>query len=1050
MRHHPALRSLCFHCALCDKKSRQLLNILKELSLHLTELQNSNFDMKFSSDIIKGIASEHYNINCTIKPLAGYVDYNFLLQTEKNSNYLLKICKPDVNQKEIDFQIELLNYLNNKDVSFEIPVIIPTVKGEFSFTYQFEGADYIVRMHSWVGGKMLSDVNPRTAELYFSWGATCGELSAHLQGFDHQGAHRFDKWNPTESLYSKKYIDHFENQEKKDLANYFWAMFEDVVLPEIPFLRSSVNYSDAHEHNLLVAKEILNPQISGVIDFGDAVYAPTICELAIACAYAGMYVNNPIEAMAMLVKGYHSKFPIMEKELSILFPLICGRLMITAANAAFNLHQDPKNEYHQISAKPAWDLLEKLRAITPQFVHYYFRSSCDLEPHPSGERFRQWEGSQKDSFRSPVHITKKKIIPIDLSVGSPDLGNNSNFETISRFSRKINEILDDGNADIGIGGYGEIRPFYTTDAYKVEGNNGPEWRTMHLGTDYWLTSGSEVVSTWDGEVLTIQNNDNPCDYGPTIILKHKTEEGLEFYSLYGHLSLDSLTHCIVGQNVKAGQVIGWIGGEKVNGGWPPHLHFQLMLDLLDNKGDFPGVAFVSESKIWLSICPKLPHENSEDKYTSEIGNSIILDRREKMLGRSLSISYHKPLHMVRGNGIYLYDITARRYIDTVNNVAHVGHEHPRIVKAAQRQMGLLNTNTRYLHKNIVKYADELLSNCPDEMEVVYLVNSGSEANELALRMAKIYSSHRDIIALEAGYHGNTGACIDISSYKFDGKGGRGAPEYTTICRMPDIYRGVFKDESIAGEKYAQDVKNAIDQLKVKGRNVACFIAESILSCGGQIVLPPNYLKECYKMIREEGGLCISDEVQVGFGRVGDHFWGFELQGVVPDIITCGKPIGNGHPLAAVITTRAVAEAFTNGMEYFNTFGGNPVSCAIGYEVLAVIKDENLMQNAKDLGAYLMNGLKELQSKYTIIGDVRGIGLFLGFELVKDRNSLEPASEQTSYLANRMRELGVLMSTDGPLHNVIKIKPPMCINQSQANEILNRLDMVFQEDYLQNI
>ncbi|MDF1698205.1 MAG: aminotransferase class III-fold pyridoxal phosphate-dependent enzyme [Saprospiraceae bacterium] len=1001
----------------------------------------------FSEIQLKTIAKENYNLICEVSTLAGDVDYNFLLQATNGINYLLKICKPKVTANEIDFQVKLLQYLEHKKLDFAVPQIVPTHDGKSYFIFPFENETYTIRMHTWVEGKLVSEVNPRTKELYLSWGETCGELSKVLKEFDHPGAHRFDIWNPVECLHSRPFIEYFQTEKQKNLASYFWKMCEDAVLPLIPSLRKSVNYGDAHEHNLLVGLDPLNSKIQGVIDFGDAIFAPTICELAIACAYAAMYVPDPMASMAEVVRGYHQKFSIEEVELTVLFPLICGRLMITVANAAKNFNVDPTNEYHQISASPAWEVLHKFRAIAPQFAHYYFRDCCGLEAHPNAPLFKEWIESNPSDVVSPIDLNGKKVVPFDLSVDSLDLGNNRNFETIPRFSQKINELLLDKNAAIGIGGYGEIRPFYTTDAYKIEGNNGPQWRTMHLGTDFWMEAGTPVQSFCDGEIIAIHNNDNPCDYGPTVIVEHKLDSGLTFYTLYGHLNLLSLEHCKIGQKVKRGETIAWIGEAKNNGGWPPHLHFQITLDLLGNKHDFPGVAYVSESSIWLSVCPQYPTQNVLPIDVPELLKSTLYSKRKNVLGKVLSISYRDHLHMVRGSGVYLYDTEARRYIDTVNNVAHVGHEHPRVVRAGSRQMEVLNTNTRYLHDGIVNYAEAILKHCPEEMEVVYFVNSGSEANELALRMAKVYSGQKDVIALESGYHGNTGACIDISSYKFDGKGGKGAPEHTSICRIPDTYRGAHKQIEKAGAQYAQDIAIAIENIKSKGRNVACFIAESILSCGGQIVLPPHYLETCYQLVRETGGLVISDEVQVGFGRVGSHFWGFELQGVVPDIITCGKPIGNGHPLAAVITTRAVAEAFTNGMEFFNTFGGNPVSCAIGNEVLSIIEDQNLQHHALEMGDLFKRGLTELQKKYPIIGDVRGHGLFLGFELVTNRSTLEPAAKQATYLANRMRTLGVLMSTDGPLYNVIKIKPPMCITHDHVKEVLMRLDQVLQEEFM---
>src|SRR5215831_17855080 len=334
---------------------------------------------------------------------------------------------------------------------------------------------------------------------------------------------------------------------------------------------------------------------------------------------------------------------------------------------------------------------------------------------------------------------------------------------------------------------------------------------------------------------------------------------------------------------------------------------------------------------------------------------------------------------------YLYDENGRAYLDAVNNVSHVGHCHPRVVRAGREQMAVLNTNTRYLHDNLVRYAQRLCAKLPEPLSVCYFVCSGSEANELALRLARTHTRRRDMIVVDVAYHGNTTSLIEISPYKNEGPGGTGAPPYVHKVPMPDVYRGRYKkDDPQAGEKYARYVEETIQTVKDDGGEAAAFICESLLGCGGQIVLPPNYLQEAYRHIRKAGGVCIADEVQVGFGRVGTHFWGFETQEVVPDIVTMGKPIGNGHPLAVVVTTPEIAASFNNGMEYFNTFGGNPVSCAIGLAVLDVIAEEGLQENALRVGAHLMEGLSGLMEKHTLIGDVRGPGLFVGIELVLDR------------------------------------------------------------------
>jgi len=422
----------------------------------------------------------------------------------------------------------------------------------------------------------------------------------------------------------------------------------------------------------------------------------------------------------------------------------------------------------------------------------------------------------------------------------------------------------------------------------------------------------------------------------------------------------------------------------------------------------------------------------------------ILVKRKNYFSAALSLAYRRPIYLVRGALQYLYDAEGKTYLDAINNVCHLGHCHPRVVRAVSQQMSLLNTNTRYLYEPLVKYAEKLIAKLPPPLRYVFLVNSGSEANDLALRLAFNFTGGTEIIVIDGAYHGNLSSLINISPYKFDGPGGRGALPYVHKVMTPDPYRGPYKyDDKLAGKKYARQVKEVIERIQSQGKRVAAFVAESIMGCAGQIFFPPGYLKEAFAFVRKAGGVCIADEVQVGFGRVGDCFWGFETQGVVPDIVTLGKPIGNGHPLGAVITTEEIARAFVTGMEYFNTYGGNPVSCAAGLAVLEAIEEEGLQDNARQVGAYLKSGLKELQKRHVLIGEVRGMGLFLGVELVKDRETLEPATREASHVIDKMKDLGVLVSTDGPFRNVIKIKPPLVFNQSNADRLLEALDLSLQ-------
>lgn len=417
----------------------------------------------------------------------------------------------------------------------------------------------------------------------------------------------------------------------------------------------------------------------------------------------------------------------------------------------------------------------------------------------------------------------------------------------------------------------------------------------------------------------------------------------------------------------------------------------------------------------------------------------IIAYRKKHLGKTLSLSYQQPLKIVRGQGAYLYDEQGNGYLDMVNNVCHVGHCHPKVVTAGQEQMARLNTNTRFLHDNIVNYAEKLLATMPEELSVCMLVNSGSEANELAFRLAKNYTQGSELLVVDGAYHGNTNACIEASPYKFDGPGGLGAQDYVHTVELPDPYRGKYQGNSAKSAKlYADSVGQVLADIAEQGKKPSAFICESLQGVAGQIVMPDGYLTQVYSQVRSSGGVCIADEVQVGFGRVGSHMWAFETQNVVPDIVTLGKPIGNGHPMAAVITTQAIADAFVNGMEYFNTFGGNPVSCAIGAAVLDVIKDENLQQHALTTGNYFMEQLRQVQDEFDLIGDVRGLGLFIGVELVEDRTTKQPATEKTGQLVEFFKEQKILLSTEGRFYNILKIKPPLAFNQADADKFIRVL------------
>ncbi len=407
------------------------------------------------------------------------------------------------------------------------------------------------------------------------------------------------------------------------------------------------------------------------------------------------------------------------------------------------------------------------------------------------------------------------------------------------------------------------------------------------------------------------------------------------------------------------------------------------------------------------------------------------------MGPAYRLFYDSPVHLVRGEGAWLYDADGRRYLDMYNNVPHVGHCHPRVVEAICDQARMLNTHTRYLHENAVTLAERLSATMPAALDTAMFCCTGSEANELALRIAKRATGGTGIVVVDYAYHGHTQAIYEIST---DTIPASEIPPWVATTPAPDTYRGPFRGDD-AAEKYADGVAAAIDELQARGIRPAAFFIDTIISSSGVVAPPAGYLRRVAEIVRDAGMLFIADEVQPGFGRTGEHFWGFEADGVTPDIVTMGKPMGNGHPLSAVVARREVVDAFARHGRYFNTFAGNPVSCAAGLAVLDVIETEGLQRNALQVGQHLVDGLWRLAEDHDCIGDVRGTGLFLAVELVTDREVRTPATDLAATVVNGLRERGVLTGSIGPADNILKLRSPLVLSKDDADYFLDTLEEV---------
>ncbi len=1008
----------------------------------------ANIRPPFSTKDASAILQKHYGITATtIDALPSELDRNFHLRATNGKQYVFKIAHSSVSDSVLDLQNQTLHHLRaTMDI---IPEVMPAKDcADTIRVSRSNGDSYCARLLRYIEGCPLSDFRPRSDALLTDIGRQLGQLSARMQSFRHAEKRQAYRWNTLNLKEVARYAADLP-PEKKSLLDHFLHLYDEELLPALPELRHSHIYNDPNDSNILVrASGPAAPRVAGMIDFGDMVYGPTIADLAIALAYIMMGSDRPLDKAAPVIRAYNEVFPLTDEEIRLLYPLIAARLCLSVCISWHQQRQEPNNRHLSISERGAWDLLAKLRAIHLRYAHYSFRAACGRSPCPQAADIVNWLKSQTFALILGLPLTAENTKLLDFSLSSRILARVDDLSDPRHYEKPLRDHLGDGL--VGIGYYNEVRPIYLTDMFAIDHQ---ERRTVHIGVDLFARSGAPVYAPLDGKIHSLADLADEQDYGPVLILKHQPRPDIRFYTLYGHLSPETLNRWQVGQEVSAGDLISHIGDFPRNGNWTPHLHFQIISDMLDFRDSFPGVCSPRARDLWTSLSPdpnqilRLPYSLQPSPKPTP---AELKSRRQAALNPALSLSYKQPLKIVRAYLHHLYDEDGLPYLDCVNNVAHVGHSHPRIVRTAQDQLALLNTNTRYLHDTIVEYAETLTATLPDPLSVCFFVNSGSEANELALRLAQAYTGAADVIVIDQAYHGHTSALIDISPYKFKGPGGRGRRDHVQVAEMPDGYRGAPRGfDAQAGEFYARSVAEKIAAVQARGAQLSAFFAEGIMGCGGQMPLPNGYLQRAYKMAREAGGLCVADEVQTGFGRVGERFWSFELSGVRPDIVTMGKPMGNGHPLGAVVTTPEIAAAFDTGMEYFNTFGGNPVSCAIGLEVLRVIADENLQGNALETGAYWVKRLNSLKADFPIIGQVRGSGLFLGIDLIRDRATREPADWEAAYIVERMKGRGLLLSTEGPHHNVLKLKPPIIFQREHVDLFIDVLADVLGDTVLQS-
>ncbi len=622
---------------------------------------------RFNEQDAVRIALELFDLEVSARQLPSERDQNFRLTAAGGKDYVLKLANATESREVLDFQNQAMIHLAGKRHLFAgsmavVPDVLSTTTGEQMSTIKgADGVTHFVRLLTYLPGKPLALVKPHDADLLASLGRFFGTIDRALLDFDHPATHRDFHWDLSNAGRTIQiYLKHIKALENHHLVEGFLERFRAETEPQLDELRSGIIHNDANDYNVLVEPEgRWRNTVTGVIDFGDMVYTRIVNEIAIACAYAMLDKADPLAAAGRVTAGYHRAFPLTEQELAVLLDLICMRLCMSVCHCANQSRHEPDNEYLRISEKPAWDLLNKLATIHPRLACCTFRDACGLVPVPQSPRIVKWLESKSSEFASPIDGNLRDPHPLvfDLGAGSLLLGGDGTGADTGAVTKKLFEQIQLANAIVGVGRYNEARLVYTAGHFEVQTDQMPETRTVHLGIDLYLPAASRIYAPLDGKVHSFDNNRTPLDYGPTIIIEHQTGDGDTFYTLYGHLSPDSLDGLKVGMPIAKGQPIAQIGDTDVNGGWPPHLHFQIITDMLGENGNFPGAARPSQRDVWLAVSPDpniilaIPRECFPNPGRSQ---SDILSLRRKNLGRNLSIAYRNPLKIVRGRGQYLY------------------------------------------------------------------------------------------------------------------------------------------------------------------------------------------------------------------------------------------------------------------------------------------------------------------------------------------------------------------------------------------------------------
>ncbi len=949
------------------------------------------------------ILATHYGLSGALVELGSQQDRNFRVDTG-DARYVLKICHAEYETAELEAQNAALRYLGGMAGAPRVPSVIPNVDGADIVAWNVDDQAFQIRLLSYVEGQGLTRRKHLATATVASLGSLCAGLAKSLADFDHPGLNRTLQWDLRRAgPVAVHLLSAITNHQARDRIAKAMVAAVKRIQPLAGQLRVQPVHHDVTGANVVARLDGHGHLIpDGVIDFGDIIRGWLVGDLAVTCASLLHHAGGDPLFVLPAIAAYHAVLPLTEPELQALWPLIVARAVILLASSEQQLAIDPDNSYVRDNIALEREIFEVATATSADFMDAAIMRAVGLDL--TAIDTTAW-------MPLLAGIDPAQIVAIDLSTTSPLL-DDGNWQEPDIDWR----LLAKAAAKTGLAAtrYGEFR-LSPTQPLALQ---APKNYALHC--DVCLPAGTGVNAPFPGTIAR--------DHQHLVLI------GAEVC-----LHLDGIVCGLEdGADVAAGDALGTIAGEEgAIGG--------LRVQLCRISTLVPPLLCANHAApAWSALCPSPAPLLGPSIDATRARSADVLARRTAHLAASQKHYYADPPQIERGWREYLFDVEGRSYLDMINNVTILGHSHPRLNAAIGRQWSMLNTNSRFHYAAIADFSARLAALAPEGLDCVFLVNSGSEANDLALRLAWAHTGARHMLCLKEGYHGWSVASDAVSTSLADNPQALTTrPDWVHPIPAPNSFRGEFRGPDSANA-YVEATRPLLDAVLEKGEGLAGVIAESLCGNAGGMVLPDGYLSQIYALVRGAGGVCIADEVQIGYGRLGQVFWGFEQQGVVPDIITIAKGMGNGHPLGAVITRRAIADSLERQGYFFSSTGGSPVSSVVGMTVLDILEDEGLQDNAREVGEHLRTGMNALMQRFPLIGAVHGMGLYLGLELVGDRTSLSPASQEAAALCERLRELGVIVQPTGDHLNVLKIKPPLCIGRASADFFLEALEKALDE------